>query len=459
MKTSIFRNYDIRGIYPTEIDEGAAYKIGYFFGEKCSGQKIILGHDTRLAVSNIFKALSLGIADAGGQVVSLGLVPTSMIYYADIIMKPGASIMITASHNSKEYIGFKMMLKGESFCGEDIACLGDYVLDSKLAYQTRNLPEIEKIDLVDEYLDRIFKGIKIDPSLKIGWDLSNGAACGIFKKFLSYMPNNNIIFNDRADGSFPAHPPDPTNHKNLAQFTEDLASNNCDLGIAFDGDADRVVFVTSKGDILEGDQILAIFAGDILKKKPGSTIISEVKCSNILSKFIESASGKSVMSKTGHSNIKLSIAKHNAILAGELSCHFFFVDDYYGYDDALYASLRMVDILSRNNKSLVKYYDSLPKFLSSPEIKIDVAEEKKFELISSIQQYLHEMGRDFIDIDGARYSNEDGWWLIRASNTNPQLSIRFESYTKDGVQKIESDLNNILSKFNLDLQNHSQFSL
>lgn len=445
MKSEIFRNYDIRGIYGKDLDENIAYQIGYYFGQKSKGE-VIIGYDGRHSAPAIFKALAQGILDAESVPVSIGLVPTPLLYYANTILKPGVAIMITASHNSKEYIGFKMLLAGEPFCGDRIAHLKDYVANSEIEYKERELPAIDCYDLSDQYLDRIFEDMAIDPNLKIAWDIGNGAAGSIIENLIDKMPNENIIYNKEVDGNFPSRSPDPTDHNNLSDLVENIMMDDFDLGIAFDGDGDRVVFVTSAGDILEGDQALLIFAQDVLKANPSATIISEVKASRILFDEVEKLGGKAIMTQTGHSNIKRAIKKEKAELAGELSCHFFFPDKYFGFDDAIYGSLRMIDLITRSKKSLADLYDDLPKLNSSPEIKIEVAEERKFEIVELIKEKLVSENREFIDIDGIRLESAKGWWLIRASNTSPSICVRMEGVSEDALQEIEKEVKGLLEE-------------
>lgn len=448
MNSAIFRNYDIRGIYGSEVTDEIAYKIGYFFGER-SNREVIVGYDGRLAVQPVFKAFVEGVLDAGGSIISIGLVPTQLLYYANVILKPGSAIMITASHNPKEYIGFKMILDGEPFCGDRIVSLKEYVMDSSIAYKPKELFRIEEKDLSDLYLERIFEGIHIDPNLKIAWDIGNGAVGSIIDKLISKMPNENIIWNKEVDGNFPVRSPDPTDHDNLSIFVENIMMDDFDLGIAFDGDGDRVVFITSEGDILEGDEALLIFAKDILKENPHATIISEVKASRAFFNEIEKLGGRAIMAKTGHSNIKQAIKEEKANLAGELSCHFFFPDKYFIFDDATYAALRMIDIITRYGQSLHKLYLEIPKLYSSPEIKIEVGEERKSDIVSALKENLRKEGRKFIDIDGVRYEKKEGWWLVRISNTSPAISIRMEGESEKALNNIKIDLQNHLKRFDI----------
>jgi phosphomannomutase len=448
----IFRSYDIRGRYPDAIDENTAYLVGNYFGELCVGGKIIIGFDGRSSAMSLYDALCQGIIDSGSVPISIGLVPTPMVYFADKILQPEASIMITASHNPKEDNGFKMILDGESFFAEKIIELRDYVYNSAKKYRKSPIPKIEFHDIAEDYIKCILQDIEIDPSMKVIWDIGNGAAGNIMLDLIEKLPNHNLLINAKIDGSFPSRDPDPTVHANLAELAEMIRGKYYDLGIAFDGDADRVVFVTSKGNILYGDQAVCIFSEDILATLPGSIIIGEVKSSQILFDYVNDHGGKSLMHRTGHSAIKAKMKETGAILAGEMSGHIFFADKYYGYDDALYAGLRMIDLLSRKNTSLEDLYSKLPKAYNTPEIKIPIADDKKFAMVDEIKLHLKNIGREFIDIDGIRYSEGDSWWLVRASNTEAAINIRSEARTEEALVAIENDLREVLDLYGINIK-------
>ncbi len=444
MQTYIFRSYDVRGRYPDAVDENIAYLIGCYFGGLCKGKKIIIGFDGRLSAKILYEALVQGILDSDSIPLSIGLVPSPILYFADKILSPAASIMITASHNPKEDNGFKMILDGESFWGERIKKLKEYVLKSEKHYHKKNLPNIEFIDISKEYIKLILHDIEIDQSLKVIWDIGNGAAGEIVTQMIRHMPNQNILMNEKIDGNFPNRSPDPTIHSNLSGLVQIIKEKSYDLGVAFDGDGDRVVFVTSTGRILYGDQAVCIFAEDILTSHPGATIIGEVKSSQILYNTIRDLGGRALMHKTGHAAIKAKMKETGALLAGEMSGHIFFADKYYGYDDAIYAALRMIDLLSRGKTTLKQLYSKLPKAYNTPEVKIFIADDKKFELVEKIKLDLKKRGREFIDVDGIRYSEGDSWWLIRASNTEAAITLRCEAVSKEDLLAIERDLQKIL---------------
>jgi phosphomannomutase len=444
---NIFRSYDIRGRYPDAIDENTAYLVGHYFGELCNGGKIVIGFDGRSSSSSLYDALCQGIIESGSIPVSIGLVPTPMVYFADKTLQPAASIMITASHNPKEDNGFKMILAGETFFGEKIQILKEYIFKSEKKYIRAKISEIDNWDISEKYVKRILQDIEIDHSMKVIWDIGNGAAGNIIVQLVKDMPNQNILMNEKIDGGFPARGPDPTDHSNLTQLVDLVIDKSYDLGIAFDGDGDRIVFVTSKGNILYGDQTTCIFAEDVLRENPAAVIIGEVKSSQILYDQIKASGGKALMHKTGHAAIKSKMKETGAILAGEMSGHIFFADKYYGYDDAIYAGLRMIDLLSRNVVTLERLYSKLPKAYNTPEVKIAIDDDKKFQIIENIKEYLRKIGRKFIDIDGIRYSTGSSWWLIRASNTEAAITIRCEARTAEALFIIEADLQRILVNY------------
>jgi phosphomannomutase len=452
MKEEIFREYDIRGIYPEALNEDVAYLVGKYFGEKAESKYVFVGRDARLSSQSLFESLSQGIIDGGARLVSLGEVPTPTLSFFNFMMESTFSIMITASHNPKEYNGFKMLYgNGESFSGKDIVELKKYVFSETIGHKVDENKYFHKFGLEGEYALNIMQDIEINPKLKIAWDLSNGVVSNIFQHLVRIMPNKNILLNDDIDGNFPAHPPDPTDHKNLEELKKYVVKENCDLGIALDGDADRVVFVTSKGNILLGDQTLLIFANEVISEDPNAYVIGDVKTSQIFYDEIKKIGGKTLMSKIGHSNVKSLINTHKAKFAGEVSGHYYFKDKFIGTDDGVYAALRMIEIISKKNTSLEKIYSDLPEFNSSNDMKIKIDDSKKFGLIKALKVKMLNMGRDFINIDGVRYQSENGWWLIRASNTEPAINVRYEGKTKEDMKLLEKDLKNILAEFGLSL--------
>ncbi|MFY9590061.1 phosphomannomutase/phosphoglucomutase [Rickettsia endosymbiont of Halotydeus destructor] len=490
----IFRAYDIRGNGSTDITEIVAYKIGFCFAEitiSNSNNKICVGRDGRLTSPTLYNSLVKGLIDGGASVISIGVVPTPLLYFADKKLSPAASIMITGSHNPKDDNGFKMVVGSKSFFGSQIQDLLIRILDSSFnviptsSYVTPASPTVtpaspyvipakagiqktinNKLDscfrrndsgnsieynnnIKSKYLDRILDNISINPKLKVAWDPGNGAAGDITEALKKRLPNNNIVINSTIDGNFPSHHPDPTKPSNLKQLIEIVTQENCDIGIAFDGDGDRLGIVSSKGQILFGDQIICLFAEDILKEYPKATIILDVKASQLVIDQIKSYGGQPLIWRTGHPFIKSKMQETNALLAGEMSGHIFFADKYYGYDDAVYAALRFLDLLSRSNKSLDEFIENLPKSYSTPEIKIAVSDTMKFKIIAEIKEQLLKEGVEFNDIDGVRVNTEQGWWLLRSSNTEPAIIARAESISENGLEKITATINRYLKKYEL----------
>ncbi|MCC8369328.1 MAG: phosphomannomutase/phosphoglucomutase [Rickettsia endosymbiont of Oxypoda opaca] len=451
----IFRAYDIRGNSFTDITETTAYKIGFCFAETTisnNNNKICIGRDGRLSSPALCDALIKGLVDGGASVITIGIVPTPMLYFADKRLMPAASVMVTGSHNPKDDNGFKMLAMGKPFFGSQLQDLLTKILDldqSNISITNSPFNNINEIDVTAGYLERILNNISINSKLKVAWDPGNGAAGDITEALKTRLPNNNIVINSKIDGNFPSHHPDPTRPSNLKQLIEVVTRENCDIGIAFDGDGDRLGIVSSEGQILFGDQIVCLFAEDILKKYPNATIILDVKASQSVIDQIKSYGGQPLIWRTGHPFIKSKMQETNALLAGEMSGHIFFADKYYGYDDAIYAALRFLDLLSRSDKSLDELIQSLPKSYSTPEMKIFVVSTMKFKIISEIKEQLLKEGIEFNDIDGLRVNTETGWWLLRSSNTEPAIIARAESTTAKGLEDLKNILENLLSRYGL----------
>lgn len=441
----IFREYDIRGTFGKTFFLQDAYEIGLRFANHLQQTHplVCVGRDGRLSSPDLSAALIQGLRDAGANVLDIGVGPTPMLYYATKITPAVAGIMVTGSHNPPEDNGLKITLKDLPFFGTQIQELKN-IIPSK----TDTPGSLEFIDVRDQYIDRLLvdtpkKNIK---KLKIAWDCGNGAAGEIIELLTARMDNRSIILNATIDGTFPAHHPDPTVEENLEQLRDAVASHHCDIGFAFDGDADRIGVIDSKGRILWGDQLLCLLAEDVLSTHPGAKIIADVKSSQSLFDYIEKLDGIPVMAKTGHSNIKTLIKEINASLAGEMSGHIFFADHYYGYDDAIYAAIRLLGFLETQSRPLSELFDALPKYHSTPEIRLACDEEKKFEIVAKIRDDLKKQGVNFVDIDGVRVKTETGWWLVRASNTQAILVARCEAYTKEQLPVLVQQMKSILER-------------
>lgn len=426
----IFREYDIRGTFNKNLFTADAYEIGRRFAtilqETHKNPLICVGRDGRLSSPELTAALIQGLRETGVHVLDIGMGPTPMLYYSTKITPAVGGIMVTGSHNPSDDNGFKLTLKEFPFFGPQIQ-----KLKKVIPLKSDTLGSLEFIDIREQYIDRLLIDYpkKTSQKLKIAWDCGNGAAGEIIELLTSRLDNPAVLLNTAIDGTFPAHHPDPTVEENLVQLRDAVISHHCDLGIAFDGDGDRIGVIDNQGRIIWGDQLLCFLAEDVLRKNPGAKIIGDVKSSQALFDYIEQLDGIPIMAKTGHSNIKTLILEIDAALAGEMSGHIFFADDYYGYDDAIYAAIRLLGFLETQTKSLSQLYDALPKYYNTPEIRIPCTEEDKFKIVDQIRSDLEQQKVNFISIDGVRVKTEAGWWLVRASNTQAILVARCEAYT------------------------------
>lgn len=442
---NVFRGYDIRGVYPTDINAEAAEKIGKGFATlmKRAGQdKIIVGHDIRLSGEDLFAALADGITSIGVDVINIGLCATPTTYFARELLGIKPSIMITASHNPKEYNGFKICGLGrDTIYGEEIQDLRKFIEEGKFD-ESETKGNIIYKNIGQEYIDYTVNKVKLGSrKLKVAVDCGNGSNSLYAKEAYTRLGAEVLMVADTPDGNFPIHHPDPTQEKNMLEFEKFIVENNCDMGIAFDGDADRVICFDEKGKLYFGDEYMMIVWRDLMPKHPGSTGILDVKCTQALYEEIEKLGGKAEFCKVGSSLIKAELRKKNLIFAGEYAGHIYFNDEHYGYDDGLYAGARMMQILSKTDKKMSELLDGATKYQGSPEVLYPVTDETKFEIVNKVKEKFVAEGYKVIDIDGARILFEDGWGLIRASNTGPNLTIKSEATTekgwKDILEKIE----------------------
>ena len=450
----VLREYDIRGIVDKNITENTAYTIGRVFGyvvyEKLKSNKISLGYDGRLTSPKLYKALSKGLIDSGANVYSIGICPTPMLYFADFHLNTDAAIMITGSHNPSEYNGFKMVLNKNSFFSESIQNFQSIIKNTKLELKEGS---IEKVNIIENYVERILKNIHFKKKLKISWDIGNGAMGVIINKLLSNLKNTeNILLNQDVDGNFPNHHPDPTVPKNMKQLINSVKKNMCDIGLAFDGDGDRLGVIDSYGNIVWADQYMLVLCSEISNIYTNPKVIMDVKCSKVFFDEAKKLGCVPLMERTGHSPIKEKMKEINSPLSGEMSGHVCYGDDFYGYDDAMYVALRLLRILSKTNLNLGEIINQYPKTFSTPETRFDVDETKKFKIIEDIKTRLSNFKGKIIDIDGIRVENEDGWFLMRASNTQNQLTCRVESTSKDGLKKLVKIVENQLKLSNVDFK-------
>jgi len=439
---SSLREYDIRGIVGDTLLEADAFAIGRTFGSivaESGGKRVAVGRDGRLSSPALEAQLIAGLVESGIEVISIGLGPTPMLYFAAFTENTDGAIMVTGSHNPSNYNGFKMMLGKKPFFGPAILDLGARSASGKVVAEAAG--SVTKKDVSAAYIERLAKDWDGgDRQLKIVWDNGNGAAGEVLERLVKVLPGEHTVLNAVIDGNFPAHHPDPTVPKNLEQLIAAVAEKGADIGIAFDGDADRIGVVDNSGAILFGDQFLILMARDVLKSFPGGTIIADVKASQVLFDEIAKAGGTPLMWKTGHSLIKSKMAELKSPLAGEMSGHIFFNDKWYGFDDALYAAVRLLGIVARGAESVASFRQSLPHVVNTPELRFDCAEERKFEVVKEVAARLKEAGEKVSDTDGVRVNTADGWWLLRASNTQAVLVARAEAGSDTGLDHLKAIL-------------------
>ncbi|MGQ0665002.1 MAG: phosphoglucomutase/phosphomannomutase PgmG [Pseudomonadota bacterium] len=437
---SVLREYDIRGIVGRTLSGADARAVGRGFGTRvirAGGRRAALGWDGRPSSPELAAALAEGLAAAGVEVLRIGLGPSPMLYYAVHALALDGGVMVTGSHNPPEYNGFKMMLGQASFWGRDIQALGAAAAAGDFAAGAGRIADRA---VFADYVGRLGEAFRGGRALSVAWDAGNGAAGPAMAALAARLPGRHIVLNESVDGRFPAHHPDPSVPENLAQLQAAVSEGRADLGIAFDGDGDRIGVVDGEARILWGDQLLAILARDVLAERPGATIIADVKASQVLFDEIARLGGRPLMWRTGHSLIKTKMAETGAPLAGEMSGHIFFADRWYGFDDALYAAVRLLSVLARTGDSLAALRDRLPKAVNTPELRIPCPETRKFAAIEEVKARLTAAGAEFCDIDGARVRTADGWWLLRASNTQDALVARCEAREEAGLVRLKAEL-------------------
>lgn len=441
----IFREYDIRGVVDEDLTEDAARLVGRAYGtmvKRAGGSMVTSGRDGRLHSERLQKALIEWIISAGVDVVDIGQCPTPVLYFSIFHMDAGGGIQVTGSHNPPEFNGLKMCVGRSTIYGSDIRRLYEMITSGDL---DSGNGKVSAADVITPYLSYLKENINIERPLKVVLDCGNGVAALTAPAAFRDAGCDVISLYCQVDGTFPNHHPDPTVMENLEDMKKKVLETGADLGIAFDGDGDRIGVVDEKAQVIYGDKILLFLARDLLKGHPGATVIGEVKCSHVLYDDIEKHGGRPVMWKTGHSLIKQKIKETGALLAGEMSGHIFFADRYFGFDDATYAALRLAETLSKEDRPLSSYFEDLPKTYSTPEIRVDCPEEVKFKVVERAKKWFSEHF-DTIDVDGVRILFEDGWGLIRASNTQPVLVLRFEAETPERLQEIRQTVESRLSE-------------
>jgi phosphomannomutase len=443
---TVLREYDVRGVVGETLSADDAYALGRSFGtvvRRSDGKTVCVGYDGRLTSPELEAAVVRGLVDCGLEIWRVGLGPTPMLYFTTLTLKADAGVMVTGSHNPPTHNGFKMMLGKAAFFGAAIQELGEIAAAG--AYATGASGAVRERSVFDDYVSRLAAAIgdggrPAGRPLTAAWDAGNGAAGRAMAALTARLPGRHILLNETIDGRFPAHHPDPTVAENLVQLQSAVREHKCDLGFAFDGDADRLGAVDGRGRILLADQMMVLFAREVLRERPGATIIGDVKSSQVLFDEIARAGGKPLMWQTGHSLIKAKMVETGAPLAGEFAAHIFFADHYFGFDDALYAAVRLLGLVARSNESLAEMRDKLPSLLNTPEARFPCAENRKFAIIAEIKERLHAAGAKVNAIDGVRVQTADGWWLLRASNTQDLLVARCESTTPAGLGRLKESL-------------------
>ncbi len=444
----ILREYDIRGQIGKDLSEKDAHALGRAYGTFVQGKApalgdkhtVCIGYDGRVSSPSLSKSLCEGLKETGIHVINVGMGPTPMLYFSVKHLNADAGVMVTGSHNPPDYNGFKMTLNAEPVFGKTIQEIGKLSAEGTIK-ETEG--SIEILDIQDDYVDRLVEDLDLKRELNVAWDAGNGAAGEILRRLTAKIPGTHHLLYDEVDGSFPNHHPDPTVDENLVDIQAVVAREKCDLGIAFDGDGDRIGVVDENGTILRCDLLMALYAREVLENNPGAAIIGDVKCSQVMFDEINRLGGKGVMWKTGHSLVKAKMQELNSPLAGELSGHIFFADKYYGFDDALYCGVRLLNILSMAEGGLSSLTAHLPVLYNTPEMRFEVLEEEKFALVPRIVENLKVIAENdnsitLDDVDGVRVSTPDGWWLMRPSNTQSVLSGRIEAKSPEGLERLKN---------------------
>ena len=443
---TVLREYDIRGIIGETLGPDDARAIGRGFATmlaEAGGSKVAVGYDGRVSSPLLEHALIEGLTASGMDVVRIGMGPTPMLYYAEASADDvDGGIQITGSHNPANYNGFKMVFQGRPFFGADIQELGRRGAEGEWADGSG---EVESRDVIDAYIERMIEALNgVEPgvldSLKVGWDAGNGAAGPALEKLTARLPGEHHLLFTEVDGNFPNHHPDPTVEENLEDLRKLVADKSLDFGVAFDGDGDRIGAIDSEGRVIWGDQLLMIYAEDLLARTKGATIIADVKASRALFDHVATHGGNPVMWKTGHSLIKSKMKETGSPLAGEMSGHVFFADEYYGYDDALYAGVRLMTAAARLGRSVTQLRGAMPPMVNTPEMRFQVDESRKFAAIEEIAGRIAASDAVADTTDGVRVTTDDGWWLLRASNTQDVLVARAESESQEGLDRLVAQI-------------------
>ena len=442
---TILREYDIRGIVGETLTESDAYALGRTYGSLARDEgatRIAVGRDGRTHSGMMEAALVRGLTDSGIDAVLVGMGPSPMLYYATHTLDVDGGIQVTGSHNPANYNGFKMLLNGRSVFGQEIQALGRRAAQGDWL---EGQGATEEVHVREAYVERLLQDFS-GAAYRVGWDAGNGAAGPVLDTLIQRLPGQHYAIFTTVDGTFPNHHPDPTVEKNLEDLKRLVADKQLDFGIAFDGDGDRIGAVDSLGRVIWGDQLLMILAEPILKELPGATIIADVKASQVLFDGITALGGQPLMWKTGHSLIKSKMKETGAPLAGEMSGHIFFKHRWFGFDDALYAAIRLIEAVSASGRSLTEIMDAMPVSVATPEMRFEVDEVRKFAIVDEVRERLSGDGATVDATDGVRVKTDDGWWLLRASNTQDVLVARAEAGNQAGLDRLIGQIDQQLAK-------------
>ncbi|HVF82585.1 MAG TPA: phosphomannomutase/phosphoglucomutase [Sphingomicrobium sp.] len=442
---TILREYDIRGVVGSTLSAHDAYALGRTFAAVAHHEdvsRIAVGRDGRTHSEELQDALVRGLTEGGIDVVRVGMGPSPMLYYATQVLDVGGGIQITGSHNPADYNGFKMLLSGRSIFGDEIKALG---VRATAGDWSEGAGSVSDEDILDRYVARLVEDFG-GGEFRIGWDAGNGAAGPALEKLVKLLPGEHHTLYTDVDGRFPNHHPDPTVEKNLVDLKALVAEKKLDFGIAFDGDGDRIGAIDGQGRVIWGDQIVSILAVPVLKDNPGAPIIADVKASQLLFDRIAELGGQPIMWKTGHSLIKSKMKETGAPLAGEMSGHIFFKHRWYGFDDALYAAVRLIEAVGQSGRSLTELKSTMPQSIVTPELRFPVDESRKFAVIDEVLARLERSGARVDRTDGARVMNDDGWWLLRASNTQDVLVARAEAQDEAGLDRLVAEIDDQLTR-------------
>lgn len=451
-----FRDYDIRGIVGKTLFAQDAYYIGKSIASEVirlsSIHKLCVGYDGRLSSPLLLKGLVEGIMSSGVDVTEIGICPTPMLYYATFASDIPNGIMVTGSHNQADYNGFKIVINKKPFFSSDIQRLRNRINNADYESLEKKAVKSTETKILEYYIKSLLSSVRITSKpIKAVWDLSNGSSAVAANSVIASLPGNHYIINGNIDGMFPGHDPDPTIPKNLRKLIELVIKERCDVGIAFDGDADRIIAVDDTGGIIYGDKLTYLYAKHMVQRSPGARVILDIKSSNAVFDAISKIGALPMIWKTGHSNIKSKMAETKALLGGEVSGHIFFADKYYGFDDGIYGALRLIELLGQSDLKLSEMLKGIPETLVSPEHRIECEDDRKFDVINEIKNRLDKMSISYNDIDGVRVNAEDGWWLIRASNTEPSLVLRYEANSPSALKIIQKQIKDQLIASNISI--------